>query len=377
MNLWAIEPRDPLLVRDGRPNEGRSESSTLSFPYPGTVAGLVRTRLGSDEAGAFTLHDQLDTLLAVTVRGPLLVSTGDGEVYVAPPRDALMVADGKGASVLLALHPIEQPDGAVLDDDLSTAPVGLDAGETLPGKPSLNAPAWWSWKSLATWLVRPAALTSSTVVSTGLRALPLESRMHVKLGATETAEEGKLFGTDGIRYTAEGDRQLALLVDVGEAQGLSLRPGVAPAAGERRLVRWAVAKDVAWPACPPEVERHVGGDGDEVRVRVVLLTPALFEDGWRPGAGPGGLLGERGGVQVSLTAACTPRPQTLSGWDFAKRQPKPTRRAVGAGSVFWLTLRGNPEDRLAWLKAIWMTNVSDRDQDRRDGYGLAVVGVAR
>ena len=96
-----IEPRDSLIVRDGRPNEGRSHSSTLSFPFPGTVAGMVRTRLGSEPGQGFVLDadgDALARLREVAIRGPLLVRGGDASPASADadpfgpvPADALPV----------------------------------------------------------------------------------------------------------------------------------------------------------------------------------------------------------------------------------------------------------------------------------------------
>jgi CRISPR-associated protein Cmr3 len=86
-------------------------------------------------------------------------------------------------------------------------------------------------------------------------------------------------------------------------------------------------------------------------------------------------LGTRFGIKPVLVAACVPRPETISGWDFAKRQPKRTRRVVRAGSVYWLDLEGGPDDRVRWAEEVMMSNVSDAPQDRRDGFGLAAVGV--
>ena len=106
-----------------------------------------------------------------------------------------------------------------------------------------------------------------------------------------------------------------------------------------------------------------------------MLTPAMFERGALPGT-EGPLLRSRAELRISLVGACVPRPVTLSGWDFATARPKRTRRAVAAGAVYWLDLEGPPGARAAWLEEAWMKNVSDGEQDRRDGFGLCAVGVA-
>ena len=44
MKLWKINPRDPLIFRDGRPfhADASVKASTMAFPYPSTIAGAVR-----------------------------------------------------------------------------------------------------------------------------------------------------------------------------------------------------------------------------------------------------------------------------------------------------------------------------------------------
>ncbi len=54
---------------------------------------------------------------------------------------------------------------------------------------------------------------------------------------------------------------------------------------------------------------------------------------------------------------------------------KATRRLVPAGSVYYLDLKGSAEDIKAWIKETWMQCVSDREEERHDGFGLAVLGT--
>lgn len=374
MSLWTIEPRDPLIVRDGRPNNGRSESATLSFPYPSTIAGLVRTRLGSDEHGAFDPAQDLASLLCAEIRGPLLTRLDDGGLYVSSPRDAVVFG-----SVLRRLSPVEPPPGTLFDDAFSGMPVELAPGHSAAGKPA-QSPAWWPWDLFARWLAEPGALDggdTKALLVNALVELPSEVRSHVKLTDTWTAEDGMLFTTRGLRFMTPAGEPLALAVDVdaSKAAGRTLRAGIGPSGGERRLARWAPATSLSLPALPEGVRAALAAETPSVRVRVVLLTPAIFEEGWKPGSAPGQLLGARCGITPTLVASCVPRPETVSGWDFAKRAPKATRRLVSAGSVYWLDLAGKPDDRMRWAREVMMTNVSDGEQDRRDGFGLAAVGV--
>ncbi|MBI2566868.1 MAG: CRISPR-associated protein Cmr3 [Candidatus Schekmanbacteria bacterium] len=392
MTLWFIEPRDPLVVRDGRPNRGRSESRTIPFPYPSTVAGLARTRLGADEDGAFALGGHLDELRLAGIRGPLLADPEANEALAPAPRDCQLLARN-GRIEARSVRPIELPDGAATDDIGGLQLVGLPAGEAPPGKGPRELPAWWRWAHFAQWLAAPGSLDAAAVVREGIRPLPSENRVHVAIGPSGTAAEGMLFETVGLRFAApptsqrrRGEvnwgaaRPLALLVDVPETEiagrRRAVREGMAPAGGERRLVQWHRATELELPRMPEPVRDWLKKQrGEAARVRLVLLTPALFYAGWRPGAAGEQLLAPRHGVTPRLVAACVPRPETVSGWDFETRRPKATRRAASAGSVYWLDLHGRPDDRVRWAQQMWMSNISDGEQDRRDGFGLAAIGV--
>ena len=372
MSLWIIEPRDPLVVRDGRPNHGRSESATLPFPYPSTIAGLVRTRLGSDADGVFDPEQDLESLRRASIRGPLLARPADGALFVPAPRDAIV----RGRR-LLRLAPLGRPEGAIFDEELAGEPVGLRGEAARTVEKAKEPVRWWPWKALSRWLGEPEALEgqeANKVLAGGLPGLPVEGRVHVKLGESWTAEDGMLFEARGLRFTTEAREALALAIDVdaSAAGGRALREGVGPGGGERRLVRWEQASRLAWPAMPEGVREALA---HARRVRVVLLTPAIFAAGHRPGDGPGALLAPRAGVTPKLVATCVPRPETISGWDFERGAPKATRRVASAGSVYWLDLEGPPEARVRWAEEVMMTSVSDAEQDRRDGFGLAAVGV--
>jgi CRISPR-associated protein Cmr3 len=66
-------------------------------------------------------------------------------------------------------------------------------------------------------------------------------------------------------------------------------------------------------------------------VKIVLLTPAYFSDGWQPERGDWSEW-VNGGKLVSVAVG---KPHLISGWDVANNQPKPLRHYVPAGSVFF------------------------------------------
>ncbi len=329
------------------------------------------------------MHGRTDELRQIAIRGPLLVDPTSHAIHVPAPRDCVVFGDASKQVFIRPLRPWLAPESVRWDGALGRdlQPLVLDDEPVTRGKPMSNVSSWWSWGSFASWLASPISCQSDsldTLLPGALGALPMESRVHVAIGAQGTAEEGKLFQTSGLRFANRQGKPLAIGVQVDPGvvfTGRELSEGHGPFAGERRLVRWTKA-EASWPALPSEVSTYLGQGGETVRVRVVLLTPAIFAEGWKPGREAGQLLFARAGVRARLVAAVVPRPETISGWDFATQRPKATRRMVSAGSVFWLDLSGTPKERLQWANDVWMSNVSDDPQDRRDGFGLAAVGVA-
>ena len=76
MTTWIVEPRDTLVVRDGRPiQEGSPPMHSLDFPWPSTIAGLVRTRIGTNEHGQFKMTPT--DARKIQVHGPWLATLNE------------------------------------------------------------------------------------------------------------------------------------------------------------------------------------------------------------------------------------------------------------------------------------------------------------
>jgi len=193
---------------------------------------------------------------------------------------------------------------------------------------------------------------------------------------TLTAQTGALFETSGLEFAAPGTglekrlseaQRLALAVVVDRKEAPTLHAGLANLGGERRMVSWRRG-DRNPPDCPKKLLDAII---DKKACRVVLLTPACFKEGYWPSW----LLKPREGVQPELRAIAIQRPQVVSGWQLEPPPgPKPTRRLAPAGTVLFLSLVGENEAIEQWVKALWMQCISDIEQDRTDGFGLAVLG---
>jgi CRISPR-associated protein Cmr3 len=358
------------------------------------LAGAVRTRMVAGR-GTFDLAGPaLEELKKIPVQGPLLAELAEDSeqalAWFAPaPRDALFVRNKADQPVLRALRP-RPLEGRELVDGLAAnglMPVSSEE-EPRPGKAPLGIPAFWRWEKLAEWLRRPVDREPVDLAELGITHLPVERRVHISIQPGERVGiDGALFETAGLRFLQPGPsslapRRFALSLRVGESEiegrRLALLEQVAPLGGERRLAHWAPAQN-PWPSLPPEIRQRIS---ETRRARLILATPALFANGALPGwsndAWPYG-----GNVRATVRAACVPRPDIVSGWDLAydngpgkkKGRPKPTRRLAPAGSVYFIELAGATEDVARWCETTWLAPVSDFEQERQDGFGLAFLGT--
>ena len=144
MTVWLIEPRDTILVRDGRPfsNAPGVKAATLPFPVPSTTTGVTRTRMGLDANGVFDTT-RVDEILEQPVRGPFLAhldaSGGVSQWLFPAPSDAVVFeGNAEGEGVLQQAVPLRVPEGCHTDLDDSLRLVGLQP--QIHENPSLGLP---------------------------------------------------------------------------------------------------------------------------------------------------------------------------------------------------------------------------------------------
>ena len=385
MQVWLIEPHDPIIARDGRPfgpNPG-ARAYSLPFPLPSTLAGAIRSRAGRDTQGVFD-RDRIPALLEHKVLGPLLAEYDGANPprYMAPaPADALLLpVDGDAAHAdRRRLAPLTLRSGAQCGwpEKTDLAPVG--PVRPSPEKPLAAPPRFWHWAALESWLLEPAD-GISTLHELGHGGATPEARMHVRIDATtQSAEEGMLFQTRGLEFTrtqsragAAGGIEHVKLQDAARlvlacATDATVPSGAGALAGERRLVHWQAAAEPL-PQCPRDLRGRIAAEGC---CRLLLLTPGYFAGGFLPQW----LLHAVPGVTAQVLGAVLGRFQGASGWDLQAGQAKPARKLAPAGAVYFLKLAGAPAAIEQFVDTVWLENVSDDAQSRLDGFGLAVLGI--
>lgn len=387
MSVWIIEPRDPLIARDGRPFGPTPgvQSNSLSFPFPSTTTGGVRTRAGLVN-GLFDT-EKTSAVKKISVRGPLLVQLksevngSELEKWLVPaPQDALLFPGTITNQVQIKrLLPLWVPDDVETNLKIRGNDGLMLVGLCQPDesrKPAKDAPQFWYWDTYQEWLLRPAEHTLDPEVL-GHDGPQRERRIHVSIDSDRlVGKDGALFGTSGLEFTSGKQHQLsqaqrlalAVAVEDDNSPNLTIDEGLANLGGERRAVSWRKSS-VDFPACPAELADAIV---QHRACRLFLLTPAYFAQCYRP---TWLLDKQNNNVTAHLQALAIQRPQVVSGWDLEKRKPKPTRRLAPAGSVYFLSLQGTDEAIRSWIRGLWMQCISDDEQLQRDGFGLAVLGV--
>lgn len=388
MTIWSIEPRDPLIVRDGRPfgPDPGARAATLPFPFPSTVAGGLRGLAGRTALQSFNPDLKSAVLARVRLRGPLLVELDENQqaIWYAPaPADASIhqtqpYDEHKGS--LIQFVPALLPPGAAVDrnDGLLVQKGAEDKNKAHP-----FAPQFWQWPHFTSWLLGTPP-DAAALIHDGIRSLETSTRMHVKINATtKTAEEGFLYQTRGLEFTTKNRKRLLLAGDVEVINNVEDAPlfvhfegGMAPLGGERRLMHWAKQAQWQLPLPPANIFEQIG---KERACRIILLTPAFFQAGYKPSLQNAG-----GKLHPEVVASAVARAQVVSGWDMLHPNkngtigaPKPTRRLAPAGSVYFVKFADadDPARIAQWAHDLWMTCISEEDQSRYDGFGLAALGV--
>ncbi len=371
--LLRLRGVDPLLFRDGRPfssEKGALSARTLPIPTPGTVAGFLRTLYGDRHGWDWNDPVKQQEALGIPVAGLLLMC--NKEPVFAAPADAVVYRPDKAQEdALMTLRPCENPAGCDLPDGL----LPLNVTEDVKPVSGYNL---WRGSDMHRWLADPEGRLQP--IPAKLEGPVIEERVHVAIDSqTGRSDEGKLFTAQFVSFerllqesSACSFQEWSLLARIETSDGKSLAGG-GTLGGERRLAVVESVSSEEWVSCPEELGKRIAASR---KARLILATPAIFSGGWKPGWLDANLQGTppgMEGVRLKLISAAVKRREPVSGWDYASGAPKEVRWMPPAGSVYFFEVVEGSAEPLS--SAGWLQSVSDREQDRRDGYGLALWGV--
>jgi CRISPR-associated protein Cmr3 len=380
-----LTARDPIVARDGRPfGAGQGNRMRgLGWPLPSVVAGSFRTALVKAHPDLDFGGDMPQRLMAIEVAG--VFPTVDEQLYLPAPNDCVWNGDTGEIHAAMPFF-IDQGRCDFPIDGLRPVMYSDD-----PKKPDFKpkpVPAWWPVGKLTDWLLDKRVTFDANYLNAGIQ----ETRDHVRLDAeTGAAAEGQIFATAGLNVThlpRYGVAQSKAFQERFAEIALSARVTMAeeafehvknlnawhPLGGERRLVHWQRNDAAELWTCPEAVKPALES---ATHIRMLLATPAIFNHGWRPDWLDAKTLTGKpidDGPTLKLAGISNARWKAVSGWSLAPpRGPKPIRRMVPAGSVYFF-VKVEGEGRTLATNG-WLRPVCDALQDRNDGFGLAVWGT--
>lgn len=360
-----IEAHDVWMFRDAKPftaGEGFIARSTFP-PFPQTVQGAIRSLVieqsGISHADFRTRADEtllrkigapsiakMDnaTLGDFWMRGPYVAHRNDGrvELLVPTPLDVMRLKDDPDAPAVLLQPqppnfvcnmPFEGWQMLVPPDEAEYEPAGgwlrqADFERYLNGQPPKQV------------------MTSSDIYE-------LDGRVGLALDYTRRAHRESMFYS--IEF-ARPQRDIGLLVEI--PTGLLEPSGFITLGGESRMGYYET------------VNFDLPANTYEGNIKVVLLTPAYFSDGWQPQNGDWSQWVGNG----KLVSMALGRPDLISGWDVVRNQAKPLYHYVPAGSVYYFENATMPT--IPFTEAVPDDSFESNELDAgRIGFGAFAVGT--
>ncbi|MDD2510966.1 MAG: type III-B CRISPR module-associated protein Cmr3 [Syntrophomonas sp.] len=390
--MWIeIEALDTLFFRDGKPFSMGQESWAEGklFPLPSVLYGALRSAYLGQHPERFANLGELDDVTSnLTIRG-IYYRLG-GNLYLPQPADLVARKDRSTKNMRETGKPYE-----IRLLNCSEIETGVYAGasnlEMIPERLLMTGDEVDN---------RDYGLTSNvdinTYLQTGAKNIPLQSidaAEHIVLEPKVGIGKDRISGSsaDGKLYRVGMKRYDGLSMVV-EIEGLELKPeGFLKLGGEGKgaYYRTLQIKDLtADMIATPEFN-------DDARYfKLYLSTPCAFAQGWLPewintGRCEGTyrfVNGEKEkALNLKLISAVMSRYMLAGGFDIKERRPKPARRVVPAGSVYYFKLRSGG-DMNDVIQAFHGRAISELDKEPnrtsnhmlenyRQGFGISYVGV--
>lgn len=341
--MWLfLEALDVWMFRDGKPfNAGEGHiANTLFPPSAHTVQGALRTFIldvlnvnlktyinGQAAAEVYTLlgnpHDNGNLLGQIQIYGPFVAKqyrdqegqVTDYERYLPLPHD--ITASKKldlqfGNTPLRTLKP-EDSTEAIDGRKLHVLNIEAD-DEAIEG-------FWVAERQFAEYLDGQELTVGDCEREENLFIREYRSGNALRYDKRRVrSEEGMLYSASFIRPQSD----VGLLIWVSDAIANVLPDsGCFRMGGEGRSTRYTKLE-----THPIELPSplHYDWRTDKQRLKIVFLTPTYFSKGWLP---------ELQGFTDFLVATALGRYMAIGGWDLRLNQPRPIRRYIPAGSVYY------------------------------------------
>jgi CRISPR-associated protein Cmr3 len=367
-----IEPNDVLMFRDGKPFAGGDDHFARgSFPPPpSTIYGALRSHILSLKSGEFQTFKNDTAKISKDIIGEIGspkelgtlkityfgVAEGNGaqvRQYFPMPRD-IARQKGKDEGKLYIL----KPEGSIQNNVITDMPAGLEHLWIAAEEAIESASGFLLEDEMARYLMGEAPRE----VVDSKKIYQIEERTGIRKNrSTRSVETGGLYSVEYFRM----DKGFGFALDI---DGTKLMPesGIMRFGGDHRSVRYCkyLWNDIDNKPIKDKISK-------DKHFKLVLLTPAVFEQGWLPdGIDRNTLEGAINGVRIKMTTACVGKPIGIGGFDMVKEMPKAMNKAVPAGSVYYYELLDADTEKL--FSNLWLKSISVKKH--QEGFGITLIG---
>lgn len=368
-----IKPLEPFFFRDARPfDKGEGWATGIFPPLPSTIYGAVRTAAISQKSTIddyyngrhITIRDEMGSpgyCGTFTIKSVLLY---DGYSCLLPmPLDLLQKRHHDKLGILLS-----NPRGdEIISDKRFTFYQAPDRDLEAPTKP------WLDGYGLASYLSGEPPARSST-------RNPLHE--EIKTGIEKNPEKGsasehmlyvqKMLRLEDKEYGEGGHYEFS--VDTENISSLDER-GILKLGHDGRVFSYKKTTEGNFDFLADELYGIKAKIDSEKKFKLLFTSPALLKNGWLPGGvKASNYVWETGSVTIRIKSAVLGKPMRVGGWDMKKRGPKPMRKAVPPGSVYYCELAKGTVEEL--FDTLFDKNISDADGDlAQQGFGHTLIGV--
>lgn len=346
-----IDAFDTLYFRDGKPFTMGAETwgSGIFPPYPSMLYGALRSAYFSHNTQALKdANTSNDPTKSLRITGFYLMN--NSEIYFPASLDCVKEKDVNDKKVFI----LKPKECSIVSNCPASHILRLDGKRKIENIPD----AWLDKSSFQSYLM----CNESNISFTEFNSLVIsESKIGIgRSNATHTAEDSMLY-----RVAMKRMKDTLLIVEFDGLNSDLPKSSLMKLGGEGRPVYYESIEDTQIKA--PEINGNV--------FKLYLSTPAIFKNGWLPKWIDGNSLeGQYNGLRLKLITASIGRVVYVGGFDMKAKEPKPMKRAVPAGSVYYFEILNN-EMNLSPIDIFHGKAISDFFTEQ--GFGIAYVGVVK
>jgi CRISPR-associated protein Cmr3 len=364
-----IKPLEPFFFRDARPfDKGEGWATGIFPPLPSTIYGAVRTAAISQKSTIDDYNSDRHIAIREEMGSPGYYGTFAiksvllyyGYYCLVPmPLDLLQKKDQKRLGILLP-----NPRGDKIISDRSFTFYQADPDFKTPTNP------WLDGYGLASYLSGEPPTRSNTWN-------PLYE--EIKTGIEKDPEKGNamehmLYVQKMLRLEDNEGGHYEFSVDMESISSLDER-GILKLGHDGRVFSYEKTTEGNFDFLANKINAIKSKIDFAKQFKLLFTSPVLLKNGWLPG-GVKDLndIWETGSVAIRIKSAVLGKPMRVGGWDMKKGGPKPMRKAVPPGSVYYCELAKGTVDAL--FDTLFDKNISDADDDlARQGFGHTLIGV--